>query len=225
MSTFIELATRLRTECGVTGTNTTVIGAAGEWGRLCNWVAQAWIEIQEEQPDWEWMRASCTLNTVANDGEYSPSDFGLTDFASWRKNSFRLYLTSAGVGSQWLLPFKDYNSFRDYYLLSSRQTTYSRPSEMTIAPNQNILLGLAPDDIYTVTGEYYKTPMELTADSDTPEMPTRFHMMIVYKAMMSYGAFESAPEVYSRGEKQYRDMLAKLRMNQMPMLTRGGSLI
>lgn len=223
---YITLAQRLRTECGVSGTNNTVVGATGEWGRLCAWINQAWQDVQMENPDFDFMRGTATLNTTANIGEYSPStDFGLTDFAEWRDKSFRIYLTAAGIGSQWLLPYRDYASFRDYYLLSSRQTTYARPTEMTVAPNKNILLGLAPNDVYTVTGEYFKTVTELTADADEPTMPARFHMAIVYRAMMSYGAFESAPEVYQRGEKDYNRMMNKLRISQLPDVTLGGSLV
>lgn len=225
MSTFIQLATRLRTECGVSGTNTTVSGATGEWGRLCGWIEQAWTELQEENPDWQWMRKTVTFNTVANQGEYTPVQAGVTDLGAWRNNSFRLYLASAGVGGERLLHDMDYNSFRDYYLLGSRKTTYSIPTEIAISPSKSLLLGLAPNDIYTVSGEYYKTPITLALDADMPELPAHFHNAIVYRAMMSYGMFESANEVYQRGEKQYRAMLNKIRYDQAPAVSRGGSFI
>lgn len=225
MSTFLQLAQRLRQECGVSGTNSTVTGASGEWLRLCDWIATAWTELQEENPEWEWMRKTVSFSTTANQGEYTPVQAGVSDFGSWRKESFRIYLTSSGVGSEWILPFRDYNGFRDFYLLSSRKMTYSRPTEITIAPNKNLILGLAPNDIYTVSGEYFKTPIVLAADADTPDMPVRFHMAIVYKAMMSYGAYEAAPEVYQRGELQLASMLSRMRLDQMPTITRGSSLI
>lgn len=222
---FITLATRLRQECGVSGTQTTVTGASGEWKRLCDWISQAWEDIQTGNPDWDWMKSSCTVNTVAGDNEYTAADFGITDFAAWRKDSFRIYLTSAGVGSQWLLPYREYNSFRDYYLLSSRQTTQARPVEMTISPSKSILLGPIPDDVYTVTGEYFKTATVLTADSDTPEMPARFHMAIVYRAMMSYGRYEAAGEVYQAGELEYNRMMRRIAYDQAPDVTLAGALV
>lgn len=226
MSTFIELAQRLRSECGVSGADTTVTSASGEWLRLVNWISQAWMDIQMENPEWEWMRKSLSFNTVAGQSTYSPTtDISLTDFSSWRDDSFRIYLASAGVGTEWLLPIRDYNSFRDFYLLSSRKTTYARPTEIAIKPNSDLIIGLAPDDIYVVSGEYYKEPVILTADADTPDMPSKFHMAIVYKAMMSYGGFESAAEVYQRGDKEYKSMMNKIRYDQMPPLTKGGSLI
>ena len=231
MSTYLQLCQRLRSESGTSGTNTSVptsiSGAAGEWGRLCDWVSQAWSEIQEEHENWEWMRKNVTFNTVAQQSEYTPTgtEIALTDFGSWRKNSFRAYLTSAGVGSEQRLGYKGYEAFRDYYMLSSRRITYARPTEITVAPNKSLMLGLAPDADYTVSGEYFKTPQILSADADTPEMPARFHMLIVYRAMMSYGAYNAANEVYQRGEAEYKKMLNKLRMDQLPGITRGGSLI
>ena len=59
--------------------------------------------------------------------------------------------------------------------------------------------GPIPDQIYFINGEYFKKLTEFSADTDTPRIPERFHMLIVYKIMMYYGGFESAPEVFSRG--------------------------
>lgn len=224
---FLELCSRLGTESGVSGSISTVTGVTGEWSRIVNWIQQAWVEIQEENPEWNWMRKPVSFDTIANQSTYTPTSapISLTDFASWREDSFRIYLTSAGVGTEWLLPFRDYNSFRDYWLLSSRKITYARPTEITVAPNKDLILGLAPDSIYTVSGEYYKQPVILSADADTPDMPSRFHMAIVYRAMMFYGGYESASDAYSRGESQYKAMMNNIRYDQMPSITRGGSLI
>ena len=223
---YLQLATKLRTECGVSGTETSVTNASGEWGRLCGWVVTAWHEIQEENQGWEWMRKAVTFNTVAQQGEYSPTiDMALTDFGLWKRDSFRLYPVSAGIGSELELNFKDYDSFRNFYLLASRKTTYARPTEVTITPARNLIFGFAPDAIYTVNGEYYKAPVDLAIDADTPDMPSRFHNAIIYRAMMSYGAFEAAPEVYQRGEQQYKQILNKIRYDQAPAITRCGSFI
>ena len=223
---YLALATRLRTECGVSGSDTTVVGATGEWLRLCNWIAQSWVEIQEIYPNgWQWMDGTFSLPTVATDGEYTPSDAGLSDLAEWQRDTFRIYLAASGVGTQNRLPWMDYEAFRNTYLFGTNFTNYSFPSVFSIAPNENIVLGLAPDDIYTVTGRYFKTPTELTLDADIPNMPTRFHMLIVYQAMMNYGGFESAPEVFGEGERLYKKMLTSLKDDQAPVVKKARSLI
>jgi hypothetical protein len=223
---FIKLVTTLRDECGASGTDSTVVSATGEWARLCNWIATSWHEIQEDNKGWEWMRKNVTFDTVAQKGEYNAeTDILLTDFGIWKEDSFRAYLKSAGVGNEMLLDFKNYEDFRNFYLFSTRNTTYTRPIEVSIAPNRNLLLGFSPDAVYTVSGEYYKDPVDLVLDTDTPDMPSRFHMAIVYRAMMSYGAFEAASEVYQRGEKGYKEILNKIRFDQAPSISRGGSFI
>lgn len=222
---YLQLCARLRQEVGASGNTPTVANATGEWARIAAWIQQAWIEIQEENPEWNWMRGDVTFNTTAEQGTYSPTVIGLTDFASWRDDSFRIYHTASGVGTEWILPFREYNSFRDYWLLSSNKITFARPSEITVAPNKYLVLGLAPDDIYTVSGEYYKQPTILTNDSDTPELPSRFHVAIVYKAMMYYGGYESANDAYLRGERLYKAVMNNIRYDQLPTITTGGSLI
>lgn len=226
MSTFLALATSLCTECGVTP-QTTVANATGEWARMVNWIKTAWTEIQIENPDFGWMRKSVSFNTVAQQGEYlaDGAEINLTDFGSWREQSFRLYLQTAGEGTEQLLGFKEYNDFRDYYLLASRKTTYARPTEVTVTPSKSLMLGLKPDAVYVVSGEYYTAPVELAADADTPLMPERYHKAIVYKAMMHYGAYESAAEVYAQGKDQYNFMMNRIRSNQLPDVTRGRSMI
>jgi hypothetical protein len=189
---YLSLVQQLCTETGATA-GTTVVNPTGEWARLCGWIKQSWIEIQESNLEYDWMRKPFSFNTIANQGEYAPGNapLSLTDFGQWRDKSFRIYLTSAGVGTEWLLGYKDYNQFRDYYLLSSRKITYARPSEIAISPSKSLLLGLAPNDIYTVSGEYYIDPQVLALDTDVPTatFPSRFNMAIVYRAMIKYGAF------------------------------------
>lgn len=227
MSTFLQLAQALRQESGISGAGpTTVVNQSGEMKRVCDWISRAWTDIQEDQPDWAWMRKTVTFNTTATKGLYAPvADLSLTDFGAWRKGSFRIYLTSAGVQNEFRLAQMGYETFRDYYLLGSRRVTYARPVNCAVAPDMQLALGMAPDDVYTVTGEYYKTPVTLMADADVPDMPARFHMAIVYRALMFYGAFEAAPDAYMQGEKEYKRMLNRLRMDQGPMIQLGGSLI
>ena len=223
---YLQLSQMLRSECGASGAETSVLTGGAGWLRLCNWVSQAWNELQLANPDWDFLRAPATVNTVAQQGIYTAANFGLTDFGSWKEDSFRIYLQAAGVGTESYLSRRDYNSFRDYYLLGSRKLVFSRPIEISFTPDKHIIFGLVPDASYTVSGEYYKTPAIMTLDADTPiGLPDRFHIAIVYRAMMSYGAFESAPEVYQRGNTQLNAMMAKIRINQMPPIMRGGAFI
>lgn len=224
---YLALCRAVSTMAGINSNGpTTVVGQAGEMKRVCLWVSQAWEEIQEYHNDWEWMRKTFSFATVANQSSYAPAtDVALTDFAAWRNDSFRMYLASAGVGNEIWLQQYDYNSFRDYYLLGARKITYARPIAISVAPDKSLVLGLAPDQVYTVSGEYYKVPQALTADADIPEMPPRFHMAIVHKALMKYGQFEGAGEVTQEHAALYATVMNRLELDQLPPITIGGSLI
>ncbi|MCP5244878.1 MAG: hypothetical protein H6937_02460 [Burkholderiales bacterium] len=213
---FLQLCQRLRQEVDASGNDSTVVGATGEWKRLCDWINQSWIEIQQGQKEWNWMRTEVSFNTIANQAEYpyASAPISLTDFARWRDGSFRIYYND--VGDEHMLEYMDYRTFRDLYLISTHKTAYSYPSVITVSPSDSIILALPPDDIYTVTGVYYKKPTELSANTDEPGMPEQYHMLIVYRAMQEYGFYESAQEVTQRSTIRYNDMLQNLVIDETP---------
>lgn len=223
---FLELVNSTRENCGVPGTIATVAGATNESLLLINWVRQALKEIEQDRPDWEWMRKPFSFNTVVAKQSYSAAtDIGLADFGYWRNNSFRIYLTSAGVANEIILDQYEYNLFRDYYLLGSRKLAYARPAAIAVSPDRSLVLGLAPSDIYTVSGEYFRVPQVLSADTDIPDMPERYHMAIVYKAMVKYGNYWAAPEQTQAGASQLSALMNTMAADQTPTVFLGGAMI
>ena len=92
---------------------------------------------------------------------------------------------------------------------------YSRPIEFTITPDKSLGFGPNCATGYTVTGRYYKTPSELSATTDTPALPTLSHAHR-HRAMMLYGAFEAAQDLYAMGEQGFTQMMKILSNNQLP---------
>ncbi len=223
---YLGLCQRVYSECGIPGTISTVVGATNEALLVVNWVRQSLIDIEQARQDWDWMRKDFAFNTVAQQQSYSPEvDVLLADFSTWKNESFRVYLASSGVSAETAIHQYDYDSFRDYYMIGVRRNAYAQPDAIAVAPNRSLLLGLAPDDIYTVNGEYFRTPQELTLDADVPEMPARYHMSIVYGAMVKYGNYQAAPEQLQAGATQYSAILNLMASDQTPMITTGGPLI
>jgi hypothetical protein len=175
------------------------------------------------------MRKSVTFNTVDGTQTYAVGSglaINLTDFASWRNNSFRQYLQSAGVATEIILSqYYNYSEFRDFYLLGSRKLVTGRPLYVTIAPDRSLLFGFTPNDVYVTSAEYYRTAQELTLDADEPLMPSRFHMAFVYKAMQKYGAFEVAQEQIAAGKEGYAMIINRLRQEYTPMVQATGSFL
>lgn len=225
----LQLFQKLHRECGVSGaTPTSTTSVTGELARLLMWLEDAWTEIQERRPNWDWMTRSFSFQTEANKYEYTALEI-VPDgtLCNWRRgdDSLRSHLTSAGVGTQAFMGEYPYRDFRDYYLFGTRPSSQSQPLHFAVSPANSLLLGPNPNDIYTITGEYYCNPTELTSDASVPEMPDRFHKLIVYRAMQDYGYYEAAPEVLERGLRRYNAMMFSLESDQLPDIEVGGPLV
>lgn len=225
---FLQLVQRLRSECGVSDTGpTTVVGQTGEYERLVNWVNAAWMDIQSAHQDWNWLRTSLTpFATVAGQTTYSPTaaPMSLTDFGAWDRDSFRVYETAAGISSETFLTYQPYDLWRNSYLIGALRSTTSRPDIVTVAPDNSLGFGPITAAGYSIVGDYFKLPSEMSADTDIPVLPTQYHMAIVYRAMMSYGAYFAAPEVYQRGETEFSKMMLRMTADRLPDILMGGTL-
>lgn len=219
-------------ECGVSGSAvTTVVNQPLDIQRLINYINAAWIDIQELHADWNFMRQSFQFNTAAGQQVYTPLQIGIpvvgtvTAIGNWKVDSFRNYLTSGGVGGEQFMTHYDYDTFNNLYLFGGQRLIQQQPIAFTVDMTKNLVLGPTPNDIYTVNGQYFRKPAELVADADEPSIPSEFHLGIVYKAMMSYGSYEAAPEVYQRGQDEYNKMRSKIEIDQLPPMTMGAPLV
>ncbi len=232
--TFLELVQDLRRECGVSASTagdqpSAVTNQTGEMLRLVNWTRRAWLKIQNDQDWWLWMRQDFTLAATANVGSYAPTvaiddgtSVAIARFARWHPRSFRLYDAAVGVADEQFLVDWDYDKFRDSYLYAGQRNQRNRPVVWAERPNDKaILLGDVPDKAYTLRGCFQRGPQTLSANADVPEMPERFHPLIVYKAMQYYGKYEAAPEILAQGQEEYSAMMDDLVRDQLPPLEMG----
>lgn len=216
----LQLAQRLRLEVGASGTDSTVTSATGEWQRLITWCNAAWEEIQRRHTTWNWMRQSVSFSTIASQGEYAyaSAPLSITSFASWDVTRFRVYKTS--IGNENFMTFMPYDRFIDTYRIGTTRTAEGYPNVITVSPTNSLLVSLIPADTsYVISGTYYKGVTSLSADTDTPDMPDRFHMAIVYLAMQYYALWESAPEVMVRGKAMFGRMIVQLENDQLQLVT------
>lgn len=222
---FLAIVNRVRTNCGVSGPAlTTVVGQSGESLNIINWTNEAWMDIQTQREDWEWMRKTATFPTVTGQPLYTIAQIGLTDFGAWARDTFRNYDSTVGTNSEIFMEYLDYDAWRDSYQFGALRQTQTRPLVMTIAPDKSIGLGPFPISGYTILGDYYSVPTEMSADTDIPALPPRFHLAIIYRAMMAYGSYENAPEVYTRGANEFDRWMKRIYANQMPEILVPGAL-
>lgn len=216
---------------------TSVVSQTGEFQRVTTWINQAWIELQLERPNWDFMRSSQLLGggvsfaTVAGQPEYQLGTgvgtvgVAAADFASWVPRSFRDQTTTTGVQDQIPLAWISYDAWRDGYSMGAMQTITTRPVAIAVGPNNSICVGPWPTATYTLTGDYYTAPTQMATNTDTPTgLPAQYHMAIVYRAMTYYAGYEAAPEVLQRGDGGYRMILRQLSNLRGGMITPGRAL-
>lgn len=205
--TYLELCQALRDECSVAGVGPDrVTGQTGTYGRLINWVRQAYVEIQNHYINWKFLHRwfvhdkEALLRAFVDDPNahtiQPPEDLNV-----WVLESFKL------DGQP--IPAAEYHdrTFADR----------DQPCVVVMPDNslhiQNLEEGVFPD----LRGSYYCKPQVLTADNDVPWMPQQFHYLIVYRAMMMYGTYDNALEIKAGGIEGWQSMMPVLEANQIPL--------
>jgi hypothetical protein len=239
MSTFLELAQILHDEVDGAGTGSdqvlSVVAQSGRNADYARWISQAYVDIQNRRNGaWRWLRRQFTLQTVDSDGEYAPSDFtdvlaaaSIDRFGRWRfadpEDPPKIYLTSAGVGTERWLIWTEWDWFQHLYRIGTQND--GSPVFVSSDTQDNMVLGPVPNGIYTVTGYYWRSPQVLEDDADpdnaVPEMPSQFHRLIVWEAMVQYGYSQVASEVLARAELNRDRMRRQLENNQFPKFKTG----
>lgn len=167
------------------------------------------------------------------------------NFGKWDRDTFRCFTTAIGQGDftsdfssdfstgagtgvfndEMFLDEIPYDRWRNGYMLGAMRRVRTRPYVIAVGPDQSLCLGPPPNGNYTITGDYWVAPTEMVDDTDIPVgLPIRFHMLIVYRVMMKYAGYESAPEVYQRGSQENAGMYAQLMAARAPRISFAGAL-
>lgn len=230
--TFLELVQKLWQESGSTGSEPdTVVNQTGSAKQLVDWVADAYKDIIGRHSDWGWLHETLTFETVQAQAVY-PFGTGAgtvgverKDWKSWIPDSGRKWLTAVGTNSETFLPPENYWQWRNIYQFGANRNAYSAPLIHAIAPDESICLGPVPLSGYTVQMDYYRAiNADLSADDDVPDMPEEFHIAIMWRALMHYAEYESAPEVYDRAANNFNDWVSRLESKWGPRIGWGGTL-
>lgn len=228
--TFLQLCQAFVREAGIDRSGqsmpVTVAGQVGDLGSAVDWIRQAYIEIQRSKPNWAFLRGYFQLETVNGQQKYLASectDGGqpITRHSAWWlqdiDNPPKSYLKSAGKGAEYWLTYQPRSYFVQLYNIGNNSIQTSLPATISIDFDRKLMLGLTPNDVYVVSGEYQKSAQVLADDDDVPEMPEDFHYLIVYEALRKYGGFDVAPEVLMRAETEGAALRSSLVNDQLPI--------
>lgn len=209
---YLTLVQSLHYEAKLPGSPpSTVAGQSGRAADLVRWVAEAWNDIQRDSDgQWKWMLGNWTVDTAADDADYAFGEVtdvedaaGITRFRGWELDEEMpplIYLTSDGKSTERELPIWHWNDFRYLYVRGTHES--AEPSVMSVDLADKLFFGPTPNDIYTVTGNYWKSNQTLTDDDDEPEMPVDYHFLIVYRAIIKYAYNIVGHEILARARTE-----------------------
>lgn len=226
MSTFLELCVDLRREAGISGTGpASVINQTGEMQRVVEWILSAYRYVQNLHPSWLFLQTDFSFQTIAGVSNYTPNAVALPELGSWKTDTLTDYLTATGINAEQFMEYVPWPDFVDAYMTGAPSSTQGIPLVFTVKPDQSLQVWPIPNDVYTVRGEYFKRAQTMTANSDEPIIPAQFQDVIVWRALMLYGAFAAADEKYTHGQNEYKQILARLEMNQLPDMLIADALV
>lgn len=220
---FLSLCKRVAQESGVfpgTDTPASVTGQSGRTLKLINWTAEAWTDIQRRRPTWRWMRDEFEVQTIAATQRYTAAAWNLTRWADWLRtdqdleDGFSLYRTSIGAGDEAAISYMPWDEFYRYFLRGTYEA--QRPQVFSVDDAGRIVFHPTPDAAYTFRGRYWKTPQVLAANADTPEAPERFHMAIVWRALLYLAQHDEGVEQAPNWNLDYMRLLGDLELSQLP---------
>jgi len=222
----LQLCQRFRQEVRISGTGPiTTLGQSGEYKKVVDWIDTAYEDILNLHVDWGFLVTLFSFQTVVGKRDYTPTEAGVPLLGEWKYQNYgdiRCYLIAS---DEQRLEYLKWDDFKDVYLIGPSRVTTGRPGVFSIEPDKTMNFDLVPDVIYTINGEYYKKPIAMTTDTDEPLFPSQYHMVIVYRAMMFYGADYAAAEKHSHGQNEYRKILRKLEQLYLPTYGWGAPLV
>lgn len=185
--TYLQLVNLLKLELGVAGDDlATIIGQTAMKKKLVEWIANADVLIQSKHWDWNFMWANYQFDTVVGNCEPTVA----SDLGVWDRDSF--YLDKETTTHR-KLDYIDWRTYRDLDGVGVK--SQQKPSGFTIKPDNSICLREKPDDIYSLTAEYWKRPTKMTLDADVSPIPEAFQRIIVVQAKLWYGEEQEYPLV------------------------------
>lgn len=213
---FLEIAKRVRQECGISGDGpSNVAGQVGMYAKIVAWVQSAHEEVQQLHATWDFDWGTHTQALTAGVESYDPaSDWGV-GIKKFDDDGLYVYRTDDGPIAKTWVPLIDWQTFRKL----RRPLITGIPQYASIAPNNKLFFFPPPIDGVTAVMEFYRTPQVLVNNNDTPRMPERFHMAIVWRAVMFWCAHDENPALWQAAQQNYRELVNKMTITELPELT------
>ena len=189
---------------------TTVSSTRGIQTSVKDFINKAQRDIINSEVEWPFTVVSQSFTTTAGTAEYSrESDAKTVDYDSFTVQE------SASTAEKRLkyLSFNEYLERRNEADTNPDTSVRALPEFIYKTPDQKLGLSPVPDvSTYTVRYYYYKTVSDMSANTDTPTIPERFHDVIVNRARYYTHMLRSDVQFSQLALKDYVDGLGRMRI-------------
>lgn len=164
---------------------------------------------------WPFREVTDTFSTVAGTQEYSL----VSNFSNIDNNNI-ISVTIQGSTNK-KLSYWPFNQLRasqpDFDLIGSDvpERYYLQAGNMGLWP--------APNAVYTIAVDYYKTPTELSNDSDEPIIPIAYREALVKYALAAEHDYNSDPDLAQKAMNEYEQIVTLARQNLLTQPTDTGN--
>ncbi len=224
---FLQIVQRCYYESGIGGTGpVSVIAQTGRNADFVRWVQTAFEEIWNLRDNWNfaWRTSEpAPFNLTNGKDDYDPvADLGITSgVAEWVRDGAYVYVSSLGVNSRHWLAYIEWERFRQLPV----PVVPGFPNIFTTQPDGVIRYYPRPEQAYLAVHEYHVPCPELEANTDVPAIPDRFHMAIVWKAVMLYANFNKDWSRHDSAEEEYHKIMDALYQREQPKWQMAGALL
>lgn len=211
---FLSMCKRVRQMSGVSGDGpASVIGQRGILHKIVDWVRDAEWEILTLHDDWKFLRNNGSINLISSQSDYA---IDATSLGAINR------IKQASINGQPLV-IVDHEQWQNNYIKYTEGKT-GIPQEITITSNQLIKVYPTPRANALVIMDYFKLPVAMAENVDASQIPTRYELAIIRKALMFYADLEEDIHLYQRSAIEYENWLSKLANDQLPKISfeRGG---
>ena len=207
--TFLELINAVLREINEVEI-TTVSSTRGIQTSVKDFINKSQRDIINSEVEWPFTVVSQSFTTTAGTAEYSrESDAKTVDYDSFTVQE------SASTAEKKLryLSFTEYLDSRNEIDTNPDTGARALPEFIYKTPDQKLGLSPVPDvSTYTVRYYYYKTVSDMSANTDTPTIPERFHDVIVNRARYYTHMLRSDVQFSQLALRDYTEGLSRMRI-------------
>jgi len=226
MSTFLELANDVRAQSGISGEGpTSVRNQIGIQADIVRWVKEAYADIQTKKENWNFLHSAYQFTLQGGQNLYNPAQLvgsnGAIGVRTATLDTFRIY---DAVKQEWsILKYVPWSVWQiDREIL--KDTERGIPRKYTVDPSNNYqffpyeISNVNPVDNIDHLVKFYgfSRPDVMTDNGDKPIFHEQYHELIKLQALMRYGEYYNAQEVYQSARFMFEVQFEAMLYSEMP---------